>query len=242
MEDLFKKLFGEESELLQPTKKGREEGQSQYMAHGHRAEEPFLKEIYEITQQCDATQASNIEAIYAPGMTMNRKRMYNRDSANGVAIDNCITNDLILAVPVEVKSRASVRTFQKERNNVTKCRKMLFEDSGRASIHYSGKSADEPLYAFLSAYYDANKSDNSDKDETEPDWRLNPILKAAIPNPHELVQILHHAVSWGVNACYFVVGGHSNVMAVYEVYFKDFIIDSTSIGNYTTPSIFGLSA
>jgi len=28
------------SAFLQPTKKGREEGQSQYMAHGHRAEEP----------------------------------------------------------------------------------------------------------------------------------------------------------------------------------------------------------
>jgi len=63
------------SAFLQPTKKGREEGQSQYMAHGHRAEEPFLKEFYEITQQCDAVQASNLVAIYAPGMTMNRKRM-----------------------------------------------------------------------------------------------------------------------------------------------------------------------
>ena len=98
------------SAFLQPTKKGREEGQSQYMAHGHRAEAPFLKEFYKITQQCDATQASNIEAIYAPGMTMNRKRMYSRDSANGVAIDNCITNNLIFAVPVDNEQKKNVQS------------------------------------------------------------------------------------------------------------------------------------
>ena len=37
------------SAFLQPAKKGREEGQTQYMAQGHRAEKPFLKEFFEIT-------------------------------------------------------------------------------------------------------------------------------------------------------------------------------------------------
>ena len=144
------------SAFLQPTKKGREEGQSHYMAHGHRAEEPFLKEFFEITQQCDAVVASNIVAVYAPGMIMNRHRMCNRDSANGVAIDNYRSE----AVPVEVKSRASVRTFQKERNNVIKFRIFLLK---RTSIHYSGKSVDELLCAYVPAYYNANESNASDK-------------------------------------------------------------------------------
>ena len=54
---------------------------------------------------------------------------------------------------------------------------------------------------------------------------MNPILKAAIPN-HELVQILHHTFSLGVNTCVFVVGSNSSVMAVYRVNLKNFILDS----------------
>ena len=82
-------------------------------------------------------------------------------------------------------------------NDITKYRQMLIGDSGRTSIHISGNSADEPLYAYFPTYYDASKeeesdtsdkssTDNSDTDnEKEPDWQLNPILKVAIPNPHE---------------------------------------------------------
>ena len=45
-------------------------------------------------------------------------------------------------------------------------------------------------------------------------------------DPHELMQLLHHAVVWQQRMGYFIVGSHSNVMAVYEVFFDDCIFDA----------------
>ena len=73
------------SAFLQPAKKGRDEGQTQYMAQGHRAEKPFLKEFFEITQKYDEGKHL-VEAVYSPGAVMTKNRMYNRDSSDGVVI------------------------------------------------------------------------------------------------------------------------------------------------------------
>ena len=43
---------------------------------------------------------------------------------------------------------------------------------------------------------------------------------------HELIHLLHHTVVWEQHIGYFIVGSHSNVMAVYEVFFDDFIIEA----------------
>ena len=51
------------SAFLQPAKKGRDEGQTQYMAQGHRAEKPFLKEFFEITQKYDENKHL-VEAVF----------------------------------------------------------------------------------------------------------------------------------------------------------------------------------
>ena len=73
------------SAFLQPAKKGRGEGQTQYMAQGHRAEKPFLKEFFEITQKYDVAR-HQVEAVYSPGAVMTKSRMFNRDSSDGVVI------------------------------------------------------------------------------------------------------------------------------------------------------------
>ena len=58
----------------------------------------------------------------------------------------------------------------------------------------------------------------------ERHYRVNPILRAAIPDVNELIQILHHAVTWKIEVCLFVVGGYSRVLAIYEVRFPDELI------------------
>ena len=55
------------------------------MAQGHRAEKPFLKEFYEITQKYDEGKHL-VEAVYSPGAVMTKSRMFNCDSSDGVVI------------------------------------------------------------------------------------------------------------------------------------------------------------
>ena len=50
------------SAFLQPAKKGREEGQTQHMAQGHRAEKPFLEEFFEIS-----LFQHDLKKFYIPG-------------------------------------------------------------------------------------------------------------------------------------------------------------------------------
>ena len=129
------------SAFLPPLKKGREEGQTQYMAHGHRAEKPFLREFFEITQRYDHHTSVSIKAVYSPGCVMHKSLIYLCDSSNGVVIcsrdddgDSSITYG---ARPAEVKSRSAPRTFQRERINITQVRRMLLDDDGENSYFYS---------------------------------------------------------------------------------------------------------
>ena len=113
------------------------------------------------------------------------QRMFNRDSSDEVVIYSRDPDDDILnrrqygAKPAEVKARVSLRTFQRERMNITRVKQMLIDDGSNSTWFYSREAADGPIYARIDALYDEN-SDDSD-DEEQQDWRLNPILQAAIP-------------------------------------------------------------
>ena len=177
------------SAFLQPAKKGRGEGQTQYMAQGHRAEKPFLKEFFEITQKYDVTR-HQVEAVYSPGAVMSKSRMFNRDSSDGVVIystdpdeDDALNRRSYGAKPVEVKARVSPRTYARKRNNITRVKQMLIDDENNNTYFYSRGAADEPLYALIDAFCAVNSEDDSDDsdDKEQQDWQLNPILKAAIP-------------------------------------------------------------
>ena len=174
------------SAFMQPAKKGREEGQTQYMAEGHRAEKPFLKEFFEITQQYETAHV--VEAVYSPGAVMTKSRMFNRDSSDGVVIysrdpddDDVLNRRNYGAKPAEVKARVSPRTYQKERNNITRVKQMLIDDESDSTWFYSRGAADGPIYAHIDAFYAVNSEDDSDDSDDKQDWRLNPILQAAIP-------------------------------------------------------------
>ena len=173
---------------MQPAKKGREEGQTQHMAQGHRAEKPFLKEFFEITQQYETAHV--VEAVYSPGAVMTKSRMFNRDSSDGVVIfstdpyeDDAFNRRSYGAKPAEVKARVSPRTCVRERNNITQVKQMLIDDENNSTYFYSRGVADEPLYAFIEAFYALNSEDDSDDsdDKEQQDLQLNPILQAAIP-------------------------------------------------------------
>ena len=72
------------SAFLPPLKKGREEGQTQYMAYVHWAEKPFLREFFEITQMYDHHTSVSIKVVYFPGCVMHKSRIYLHDSSDGV--------------------------------------------------------------------------------------------------------------------------------------------------------------
>ena len=178
------------SAFLQPAKKGRGEGQTQYMAQGHRAEKPFLKEFFEITQKYDVAR-HQVEAVYSPGAVMSRKRMFNRDSSDGVVIystyDDAHNRRSYGAKPAEVKARVIPRTFARERNNIIQVKQMLIDDESDSTCFYSRGAADEPIYALIDAICAVNSEDDSDDsdDKEQQDLQLNPILQAAIPGKEE---------------------------------------------------------
>ena len=74
------------STFLNFLKKGRDEGQSKYTSHGHRAEKPFLLQFWEIMNSTDI--GSNFEAIYCPGLVHKKEKLHIRDSADEVVIED----------------------------------------------------------------------------------------------------------------------------------------------------------
>ena len=54
-----------------------------------------------------------VDAIYAPGLISSRHAMHLRDSADGVVV-LIDTDDDVSCFPIEVKSRCSPRTYNKE--------------------------------------------------------------------------------------------------------------------------------
>ena len=81
-----------------------------------------------------------------------------------------------------------------------------------------------PLFVAINGMIDDTATDddnsaNSDSGDREHYTDITPILRAAIPDINELIQILHYAATWAVDTCFFVVGGYSRVLAIYEVRF-----------------------
>ena len=67
-----------------------------------------------------------------------------------------------------------------------------------------------PLFVAIDGMIDtATDDDNSANSDSGEHYTVNPILRAAIPDVNELIQILHHAATWSVDTCFFVVGGYS---------------------------------
>lgn len=55
---------------------------------------------------------------------------------------------------------------------------------------------------------------------------LNPLLHDVIPDPHELVQLLHHSATYGCNSCFMLIGGDKNLIAVYKINFTPCLVQS----------------
>jgi len=86
-----------------------------------------------------------------------------------------------------------------------------------------------PLYAVFDGMFDTAADDDDtsgNSDSGERHYTVNPLLRAAIPDANELIQIMHHAVTWAVDTCFFVVGGYSRVLAIYEVRFPEELLDA----------------
>mmetsp|Transcript_27030 Transcript_27030/g.61641 ORF Transcript_27030/g.61641 Transcript_27030/m.61641 type:complete len:285 (+) Transcript_27030:132-986(+) len=128
-------------------------------------------------------------------------------------------------LPVEVKSRCSPRTYDKETKQVEDVRRML-EDAGGLPVDGDDN---RPLFAFFNVMIDTAADDDDtsgNSDSGERHYTVNPLLRAAIPDANELIQIMHHAVTWEVDSCFFVVGGYSRVLAIYEVRFPEELLDA----------------
>ncbi|EJK69735.1 hypothetical protein THAOC_08976, partial [Thalassiosira oceanica] len=118
-------------------------------------------------------------------------------------------------------SRCSPRTYDKEMKQIEDVRRMMEGDVG---LLVDGNDS-RPLYAVFDGMFDTAADDDDtsgNSDSGERHYTVNPILCAAIPDANELIQIMHHTVTWAIdNTCFFVVGGYSRVLAIYEVRFPE---------------------
>jgi hypothetical protein len=145
-----------------------------------------------------------IEAIYQPGLVCRQGRFYLRDSSDGVALmEGCGV------IPIEIKTRCSNRTYQRERQNIqaNKCCKLY--DNGSSDV------------VIADVFSHMESSDGDDK--IGP---VNPLLHKLIPDSHELIQILHHAVTYNSTSCFLLIGSTSKLMAIYRVFFDDILLDA----------------
>ncbi|EJK62890.1 hypothetical protein THAOC_16480, partial [Thalassiosira oceanica] len=208
--------------FMPPLKKGSDE--SRAATHGHRVEKRFLKQAFECIKESEGNFGASIDAIYAPGLVSSRHAMHLRDSADGVVMLTD-TESGLTCLPVEVKSRCSPRTYDKEAKQVEDVRRML-EDAGGLPVDGDDN---RPLFAFFNVMIDTAADDDDtsgNSDNGERHYTVNPLLRAAIPDANELIQIMHHAVTWEVDSCFFVVGGYSRVLAIYEVRFPEELLDA----------------
>ena len=194
--------------FLRPQPRGKEEGQSKYTTQGHRNEKPFLKKFYEIMTENNIVDGESIEAIYCPGLVRQRGNLYLRDSSDGVAMLKYSDNE-VKPVPIEVKSRCSPRTFARERQ--------LIQQAPGCELHTvtSNTHTHDIVYADIDAVI--SEGDNTDEEDTN--LRANPILHHLIPSSHELIQLLHHALTYRSASVFFIVGSNTDIMAIYRVMF-----------------------
>ena len=97
------------------------------------------------------------------------------------------------AVPVEVKARVSPNTFHKTVNRFN-------HTHGLSDMPGLGKDASS------ARSYDINNDDE--------------LLLALIQEPHDLLQILHHAYTYGTKSCYYVISSHAALLYVLKINFS----------------------
>jgi hypothetical protein len=165
-----------ETSFMSPLKVGKDEGQTKFQRFGHRAEKERLDEFFNIWNNISPL-GDGIEAIYQPGLVHRQGRFYLRDSSDGVALmEGCGV------IPIEIKTRCSNRTYQRERQNIqaNKCCKLY--DNGSSDV------------VIADVFSHMESSDGDDK--IGP---VNPLLHKLIPDSHERF-ILMHSSPWQVGA------------------------------------------
>ena len=135
-----------------------------------------------------------------------------RDSSDGVAIviDSSRTDTNVskqTTVPIEVKSRCAPRTCHIE--------KLLVQHNQNCTLYET--STHNIAFSEIDAFVSRNPDDSSSGCKILD--VLNPILHHFIPSSHELIQILHHAVTYNSTSCFFFIGNDKDLMAIYIVHF-----------------------
>jgi hypothetical protein len=108
---------------------------------------------------------------------------------------------------------------------------MVSVDDSRLVNTEEHSQAHSVLIAIINEYISNVDTDESDRDDDSmamsDELRLNPVLHQVIPDPHELMQLLHHAGTYGSNSCFFIVGNSDTaVMAIYRVWFPSELAES----------------
>ena len=206
--------------FIRPQRKGINEGQRDYAAMGHRAELPFINQFCEIMTKSGyygKLEDQDLDAVYQCGLVRKRETLHIRTSVDAVVIpvDN-ETGDLG-CIPMEIKSRCAPRTYSRERQRIENAR-------CGANLLVCQTNTHDVIIAEIEAFIPENEEDHildevPGEEETFVDKKLNPLLHHVIPDKHELIQLLHHAVTWQVNSCFFVVGSNTKVMAIYRIFF-----------------------
>lgn len=189
VEEILKSAF------MRPRKSGAEEGQRAYGAKGIQMEKPLAKSFIEIVNGSE-NLPYKVVAMYDPGLVARNKSdailaYYLRDSSDAVGMF-CSEGDendpdKHSPVPLEIKARVSIRTFNAERNRTQN----WINEGGEGDEVELHDAPPGVLFVTLPA---------------EKNGRFHPLMKHLIPDVHERIQLLHHAAVYRSNSVFFVVG------------------------------------
>lgn len=148
-----------------------------------------------------------MSTIYSPGLVSKKDECasFIRSSADGVSILFSHDHSEVVPIPIEIKSRKSVRTFRIRISNW----QLRFEDDAEVVLH------DVCERNVLFTQFPAQKGS-----------RCHLLFKHCIPDAHERIQLLHHACIYQSKRAFFVVAKDKDVMAIYRVKFGQQLIQS----------------
>ena len=152
---------------------------------------PFLKQFHEIVTN-SATVSNDLSTIYSPGLVSKKDECasFIRSSADGVSILFSHDHSEVVPIPIEIKSRKSVRTFRIRISNW----QLRFEDDAEVVLH------DVCERNVLFTQFPAQKGS-----------RCHLLFKHCIPDAHERIQLLHHACIYQSKRAFFVVAKDKDV-------------------------------
>lgn len=204
------------SSFMKSVPKGKNEGQTKYMALGHRAEKPFISSAMDILNDLSF---ANFEAAYAPGLVAadaeedSGSFFFMRDTADGVYVVRGDEDDDVDAIPVECKCRGSPSTCVVEKERVDElCREKAFDNvnGGNSQVVEPVSGTHNVLVASLTV-------------STTEQLKL---FHRCVPKIDERVQLLHHAATYGSQDCVFLIGDDTSLIAVYFFAFDKRILES----------------